>query len=516
MSTMQLETLAIHAGQKADPSTGSVVMPIYQTAGYQFDSATHANDLFLLQDPGSNHGNVYSRMGNPTVDNFEARMTAMDGGVGAVALASGMTAVSYAVLNVCRHGDNFVTSRNLYGGVSNLFQNIFRDFGIEARFVDHDDPENFRKVADDKTKLFWGETLPNPGLNVFPIGEVAKIGDELGIPLMIDNTCATPVLCRPFDHGAHVAMYSATKYLGGHGSSIGGIVIDSGRFDWAKHADRFPMLNEPDPSYHGIEWTKRFGNMAYIIKLRATMLRDLGGCMSPMNGFLFTQGLETLSLRMNKHCENASQVARYLANHPKVNFVRYPGLAEGNEKKWADAYLGGHYGPMVQMQLEARGIDLDAVAEQVANGKLEQFPGMENMVVVGYIYNKGPAHEAGIMPLRARMGSFDLMRGVSLPIRDVIAFAAVTGVVAEGNGFAYEAVTSAAQLNAYVARAAAEGRKVVLEVTIVSQGGTTGDTHSDLHEERMVPQERVAETDDNGLVRSRVFVPVSPHTFSID
>ncbi|MBI1363293.1 MAG: bifunctional O-acetylhomoserine aminocarboxypropyltransferase/cysteine synthase [Proteobacteria bacterium] len=352
MSHPHLETLAIHAGQKADPVTGSVVMPIYQTAGYQFDSASHANDLFLLQDPKGKHGNVYSRMGNPTVDNFEARMTALDGGVGAVALASGMTAVSYAVLNVCRAGDNFVTSRNLYGGVSNLFQNIFRDFGIEARFVDHDDPENFRKAVDDKTRLFWGETLPNPGLNVFPVGEVAKIGNELGVPLMIDNTCATPILCRPFDHGAHITVYSATKYIGGHGSSIGGVVVDSGRFDWAKHAKRFPMLNEPDPSYHGIEWTKKFGNIAYILKLRATMLRDLGGCMAPMNGFLFNQGLETLSLRMKKHCDNASQVARYLANHPKVNFVRYPGLSEGNEKKWADAYLGGMYGPMVGVDIK--------------------------------------------------------------------------------------------------------------------------------------------------------------------
>lgn len=348
MTPQRPETLAIHAGMRSDPHTGSVITPIYQTTAFEFESAEHANNLFTLKEAG----NIYSRMGNPTVDQFEARMVALDGGAGAVALASGMTAVSYAILNICRAGDNFVTSRNLYGGVSNLFQNIFRDLGIDARFVDHDDPENFRKAADSKTRLFWGETLPNPKLNVFPIGEVAKIGDEMGIPLMIDNTCATPMLCRPFDHGAHIAVYSATKYLCGQGTSIGGIVIDSGKFDWKKNAARFPMLNQPDPSYHGLVWTDSFPQIPYILKLRTTMLRDFGGCASPFNAFLFTQGLETLPLRMERHCDNASKVAKYLMNHPKVSFVRYPGLSEGKEKAWADTYLGGKYGAMVGVDVK--------------------------------------------------------------------------------------------------------------------------------------------------------------------
>ena len=347
------QTKAIHAGQRFDPTTGSVITPIHQTAAYQFDDARHAESLFMLQGvEDGQHQNIYSRMGNPTVDQFEARITALDCGLGAVGFGSGMAAITAAVLNVCRQGDNFVASQNLYGGVSNLFRNIFKNFGIECRIVDHSDPENFRLAADDKTRLFWGETLPNPRLNVFPIGEVAKIGDEMGIPLFIDNTCATPALCRPFEHGAHVAVYSATKYLCGHGTSIGGVVVDSGKFDWEAAGARLPMLNEPDPSLHGINWAGKFGQMGYLAKLRVTMLRDLGATLAPLEAFLFTTGLETLHLRMAKHCENASKVAGFLANHPKVNNVQYPELAEGNTRRWADQYMGGQYGGMVGLDVK--------------------------------------------------------------------------------------------------------------------------------------------------------------------
>lgn len=269
-----------------------------------------------------------------------------------MSFASGMAAVASSILNICRVGDNIVASRNLYGGVSNLFQNIFADFGIECRFVDHNDPENFRKQVDANTRLFWGETLPNPLLNVFPIGEVAKIADELGLPLFIDNTCATPALCRPFEHGAHVVVHSATKYICGHGTTIGGVVVDSGNFDWAAHGERLPMMMREDPSMHGLKWAEKFGKMGYLVKLRVTQLRDMGASLAPMNAFLLTNGLETLHLRMEKHCENASKVARFLANHPKVNFVKYPQLSDGNTKRWADAYMGGKYGGMVGVDVK--------------------------------------------------------------------------------------------------------------------------------------------------------------------
>ena len=349
--TYHPETLAIHAGQKCDPSTGSIITPIHQTAAFQFDDAEHAEGVFLLKAlKDGQHENIYSRVGNPTVTQFEKRMATLEGGVGAVAFASGMAAIAAAVLNVCRVGDNFVASRNLYGGVSNLFQNIFADFGIECRMVDHDDPENFRKAADDKTRLFWGETLPNPRLNVFPIGEVAKIADDMGLPLMIDNTCATTALCRPFEHGAHVVVHSATKYICGHGSTIGGVVIDSGKYDWKNK--KVPMMTRPDPSMHGISWADKFGDLGYLIKMRVTQLRDMGASLAPMNAFLLTQGLETLHMRMDKHCANAHKVATFLANHPKVNNVFYPGLDNGDSKKWADAYMGGRYGGMVGVDVK--------------------------------------------------------------------------------------------------------------------------------------------------------------------
>lgn len=399
------ETKAIHAGERADPTTGSIVMPIHQTAAYQFADAEHAEGVFLLKGlKDGQHGNVYTRMSNPTVSQFEARMAALDGGVGAVAFASGMAAIAAAVLNICRVGDNFVASRNLYGGVSNLFQNIFADFGIECRFVDHDDPENFRKQTDENTRLYWGETLPNPRLNVFPVGEVGKIADEEGLPLFIDNTCATPALCKPFEHGAHVAVYSATKYICGHGTTIGGVVVDSGKFDWQKHAKRVPMMNRPDPSMHGINWTEKFGEMAYLIKLRVTQLRDMGACLAPMNAFLLTSGLETLHMRMEKHCENAGKVASFLANHPKVANVRYPGLSQGNSKKWADAYMGGKYGGMIGMEVKG-----GFKGGQTAAEKLELFYHVANIGDVRSmaIHPASTTHSQVTAEMRAKAGITD-------------------------------------------------------------------------------------------------------------
>ncbi|MFT7434078.1 MAG: O-acetylhomoserine (thiol)-lyase [Alphaproteobacteria bacterium] len=344
---MHFETLAIHSGVKCDPTHRSAITPIHQNVSYQFDSAAQAADLFALDE----FGQIYSRMGNPTVDQFEAKMTALDGGVGALGLASGMTAIAYAIMNICKAGDNFVTSRNLYGGVSNLFANIFKDYGIEARFVDHEDPENFRAAMDDKTKLFFGEVLPNPRLNIFPITAVAKVAKEVGVPLMVDNTCATPAICRPIELGADIVVYSATKYIGGHANAMAGMVVDSGNFDWSAHPERFPMINQPDPSLHGIKWIEKFGKLAYIVKLRATMLRDFGGCLAPMNAFLMNQGLETLFLRMEKHCANAKKVAEFLQNHPKVQNVVYPSLATDGTKELAEKQFNGVYGPLVGMDV---------------------------------------------------------------------------------------------------------------------------------------------------------------------
>src|ERR1041385_7964121 len=301
------ETILLHAGHRRDSATNAVAVPIYQTTSYQFDDTAHAADLFELK----RFGNIYTRIMNPTTDVFEQRLAALEGGVAALAVASGQAASAMAIQNIARVGDNVVSSTDLYGGTWNLFQNTLKQQGIEVRFVDPADPENFRRATDAKTRAYYAETLPNPKLEVFPIGEVAKIGRELGVPLIVDNTAA-PVICRPLDHGAAVVMHSTTKYIGGHGTSIGGIVVDGGNFDWEKHAERFPLLNQPDPSYHGAVWTKAvkpLGPIAYIIKARVTLLRDIGAAMSPFNAFLLIQGLETVALRMRQHCSNAIAVA---------------------------------------------------------------------------------------------------------------------------------------------------------------------------------------------------------------
>jgi O-acetylhomoserine (thiol)-lyase len=339
------ETIALHAGWRSDESTTAVAVPIYQTTSYQFDSTEHAANLFGLAEMG----NIYTRIMNPTNDVLEQRIAALEGGVAALSVASGQAASAMAVQNITRAGDNFVASTDLYGGTWNLFANTMKDMGIECRFVDTADPQAFANATDDRTRCYYAETLPNPKLKVFPIKEVAEIGRKLGVPLIMDNTAA-PILCRPFEHGAAIVMYSTTKYIGGHGTSIGGMIVDGGNFDWEAHKERFPMLNEPDPSYHGAVWTeavKPMGPVAYIIKARVTLLRDMGAAMSPFNAFQFIQGMETLPLRIRAHCENATAVADYLSKHDKVAQVIHPSVMEGEDRRRADAVMSGGYGGLV-------------------------------------------------------------------------------------------------------------------------------------------------------------------------
>ena len=347
--TKHPETIVLHAGYRADPGAHSVAVPIHQTTSYQFDSTQHAENLFALKELG----NIYTRIMNPTCDVLEKRIAALDGGVAALAVASGQSASTFSVLNLCRAGDNFVCSTDIYGGTWKLFANTLRDMGVEARFVDPTDPENFRRATDAKTRLYYAETLPNPKLHIFPIREVADIGRELGVPLVMDNTAA-PVICRPFDHGAAVVMYSTTKYIGGNGTSIGGLIVDGGNFDWEAGGDRFPTLNQPDPSYHGAVWTeavKPLGPIAYIIRARVILLRDVGAAMSPFNAFQFIQGMETLPLRMDRHCENAAKVADYLKDHAKVITVIHPSQQSGEPARRRDMYLNGGHGALVGFEL---------------------------------------------------------------------------------------------------------------------------------------------------------------------
>ena len=350
---MHPETLALHAGYRKD-GTNAVAVPIHMTTSYQFDSTEHAENLFALKE----FGNIYTRIMNPTCDVLEKRVAALEGGVAGLALASGQAASTYAILNLCRAGDNFVCSTNVYGGTWNLFANTLKDLGIEARFVDPADPEGFRAATDDKTRCYYAETLPNPKLEIFPIKEVADIGRALGVPLIVDNTAA-PMLCRPLDHGAAIVLYSATKYLGGHGTSIGGLLIDGGNFDWEAGGARFPTLNEPDPSYHGAVWTeavKPLGPIAYIIRARVILLRDMGAAMSPMNAFQFIQGIESLPVRMARHCENAIRVAAFLKDHPKVSNVIHPSQHTGEAARRRDAYMTGGQGALCGFELKG-GVD---------------------------------------------------------------------------------------------------------------------------------------------------------------
>jgi O-acetylhomoserine (thiol)-lyase len=316
------ETLALHGGQDPDPTTNARAVPIYQTTAYTFDSADHAADLFGLREPG----NIYTRIMNPTTDVFEKRVAALEGGVGALAFASGSSAVTFSILNLAGAGDHVVSANSLYGGTYNLFVHTLPRFGLDIDLVDPVDPENFRRALRPETKLLYAETVGNPKLDTLDIEAVAAIAHEAGIPLIVDNTMATPYLIRPFDHGADIVVHSATKFIGGHGTSIGGVVVDSGNFDWAAHSDKFPGICAPDASYHGLTFIDALGPLAYIVKLRVSLLRDIGAALSPFNAFLFLQGLETLPLRMERHSVNAYGVAEFLQEHPKVTWVSYPGL----------------------------------------------------------------------------------------------------------------------------------------------------------------------------------------------
>ena len=357
VNTKHPETIGLHGGQfRKDPATNSVAVPIYQTTSYQFDDVDHAQKLFALQELG----NIYTRIMNPTTQVLEERLAALEGGAAALAVASGSSAVAFAIQNVASAGDNIIASPHLYGGTYNLFTNTLKQMGIEVRFANPDNPESFRDLSDDKTRAYFGETLPNPKLVPFPIAEVAAIGRELGIPVIVDNTAA-PITCRPFDHGAAVIVHSLTKYIGGHGTSIGGVIIDSGTFDWVAKPSQQPLFNTPDGSYHGAVWGELIPEalgapIAYAIRARVVLLRDLGAALSPTNAFNIIQGLETLALRFREQQSNAQKLADFLTSHPAVKSVIYPSHFKDNQKAVADKYLTGGYGALVGVEL-AGGIE---------------------------------------------------------------------------------------------------------------------------------------------------------------
>lgn len=329
----KLETLSVHAGQSPDPATNARAVPIYQTTSYEFNDTDHAADLFGLQE----FGNIYTRIMNPTSDVFEKRMAALDGGIGALATASGSSAIHIAVLNICSAGDEIVASSGLYGGTYNMFMHTLPKMGIQVHLVDGTDPQAYEEKINENTKLIFSEVIGNPNGNVLDIEKIAEVAHDHGLPLIVDATTVTPILCRPIDHGADIVVHSATKFIGGHGTTIGGVIVDSGKFNWDN--GKFPGLTEPDPSYHGVVFTEAVGEMAYILKARVQLLRDLGPAISPMNSFLLLQGLETLHLRMERHCENAEKTASFLEQHELVDWVSYPGLPSHATYATAEKYL---------------------------------------------------------------------------------------------------------------------------------------------------------------------------------
>ncbi len=349
--TYRPETLAVHAGQEeADPATNARAVPIYQTTSYVFNDTEHAANLFALAEPG----NIYTRIMNPTQSVFEERIAQLEGGVGALATASGSAATTYAVLNLTYAGDNIVALSTLYGGTYALFAHTLPQFGIEVRFVDPEKPEELAKHVDEKTKLVFGETVGNPKINVIDIPAWSEAAHAAGLPLIIDNTAPTPYLVRALDQGADVVVHAATKYIGGHGTSIGGVIVDSGRFDWAAHSERFPGLTKPDPAYHGAVWTEAAGPAAYIIRARTVLLRNTGAAVAPLNSWLFLQGLETLHLRMERHSSNALAVAQFLEKHDAVSWVSYPGLESSPYKEVADrTFTGRGYGGLVSFGVKS-------------------------------------------------------------------------------------------------------------------------------------------------------------------
>ena len=339
-----LGTKCLHAGQEADPTTMACAVPVYRTSAYKFRDAEHAANLFALKELG----NIYTRLMNPTHDVLEKRVAAMEGGAGALALASGTSAIFYSIINICQAGDEIVSANTLYGGTYTMFKNILPQFGIKVNFVDPRNPENFRPAITEKTKLVFCETVSNPGLEVSDLEAISVIAHDQGLPLIVDSTFTTPYLIRPLEHGADIVVHSLTKWLGGHGTGIGGIVVDSGKFDW--NSGKFPLMSEPEESYHGLRWASDLGPLAplaYILRMRLIPLRNLGACISPDNAWMFIQGIETLHLRMQRHCENAMKVADFLQQHPSVEWVRYPGLPDDKAHEVAQRYLKDGFGAMV-------------------------------------------------------------------------------------------------------------------------------------------------------------------------
>ncbi len=347
----RFETLQLHVGQEEpDASTGARAVPIFATTSYVFEDSAQASRRFDLQESG----NIYTRLGNPTSDVFEKRIAALEGGVGALATASGSAAISYAIQNIAKLGDHIVSASNLYGGTYNLFANTLPEQGITTTFVKPDDLVAFREAIKENTKLLYVESLGNPHCDIVDLKAIADLAHEHGIPLVVDNTFATPYLLRPIEFGADIVVHSATKFIGGHGTVIGGVVVDSGKFDWAQN-EKFPGLSKPNPSYHGIVFSEACGNLAYIVKMRTTIMRDLGGCISPFHSFLLLQGLETLSLRVERHVENALKVVTYLNNHPQVEKVNHPSIATGVQKERYDAYFPNGAGSIFSIEVKGDG-----------------------------------------------------------------------------------------------------------------------------------------------------------------
>ena len=350
---MKIETIAVHGGYSPDPTTKAVAVPIYQTTSYAFDNTQHGADLFDLKVAG----NIYTRIMNPTTDVLEKRMAELEGGIAALGVASGMAAITYAIQTIAEAGDNIVSVGTLYGGTYNLFAHTLPQYGIEVRFADYRNPEGFKALIDSKTKAVFCESIGNPLGNVVDLGALAKVAHDAGVPLIVDNTVPTPYLCRPFEHGADIVVHALTKYLGGHGNSIGGVIVDSGKFPWAQHKERFKRLNTPDVSYHGVVYTEALGPAAYIGRARVVPLRNTGAAMSPFNSFLILQGIETLAVRMDRICDNTLAVAQYLKSHPKVGWVNYAGLPDHADHALVKKYCSGRASGILSFGVKGNGGD---------------------------------------------------------------------------------------------------------------------------------------------------------------
>lgn len=376
---MKFNTVALHGGQEADPTTKSRALPIYQTTSYVFDDSQYAADLFGLKK----FGNIYTRLMNPTTDVLEKRIALLEGGVGALAVASGQAAITYTILNIAKSGDEIVSSSALYGGTYNLFTYTLNRLGIKVKFVETDNPEDFNNAITDKTRLIYLETVGNPKLNIPDLEKISEVAHNHNIPLIVDNTVPTPYLLKPIEHGADIVVHSATKYLGGHGTSIAGLIVDSGKFDWAA-SGKFPELTEPDPSYHGVSYTRDFGQLAYILKARVQLLRDTGAAISPFNAFLILQGIETLHLRMQRHSENALKVAQFLTEHKYVSWINYPGLKGHPSYELAKKYLPDGQGSIVGFGIKG--------------GKEAGIKFIDNLKLLSHLANIGDAKSLVIHP----------------------------------------------------------------------------------------------------------------------